>query len=506
MDVISELRVNCLSSLMVFIKTFFELKTGKPFETPTPIGRRCHYEIMVEELEDIFCGKANRLIINVPPGHAKSTVLVYFTAWCYAHFPDCQFMYISYSYDLAEKHTATIKEIMQMPLYRQLFGVEICSDSKAKGNFKTTKGGRVGAYGSAGSITGMDAGLPYTDRFSGGVIIDDAHKPTEVHSDTIREGVIQNYNQTIKPRPRGPTVPIIFIGQRLHEGDLGGYLLEGRDGITWRAVVLKALDEAGNALCPSLNPLEMLLREQEVNAYVFASQYQQNPQPAGGGIFKPEWFYETDEVQIISTFITADTAETSKSYNDATVFSFWGIYKITMRGIDTGVYGLQWIDCKEGRFEPKDLESEFFDFYASCMRYPVKPMVAAIEKKSTGVTLASILNGIQGIRIINVERTSASGSKTARFFEAQPLVASKRISFPRGAKHIHMCVEHCRKITANDSHSHDDIADTMYDAIKLALIDGVLLPHQGAQVQNKIAQEMANKFNTIQTLRAQRKW
>jgi len=49
---------------------------------------------------------------------------------------------------------------------------------------------------------------------------DDMHKPDEVHSDTMRQSVIDNYSETILQRPRGPNAPMIFIGQRLHEADL----------------------------------------------------------------------------------------------------------------------------------------------------------------------------------------------------------------------------------------------------------------------------------------------
>ncbi len=72
--------------------------------------------------------------------------------------------------------------------------------------------------------------LPGLERFSGAVIIDDAHKPDEVHSDTIRQSVIDNYRETIQQRCRGINVPIIFIGQRLHEDDLAAYLINAKDG------------------------------------------------------------------------------------------------------------------------------------------------------------------------------------------------------------------------------------------------------------------------------------
>jgi len=649
-----------LSSYLDFTRHFFKAKTGREFVCTPPIGRRSHYEIIAEELEDVFSLKCKRLILNLPPGHAKSTMLIYFVAWSLAHYPDSNFIYISYSSTLAEKHTATIKEIIEMPLYRHLFGVELRKDSQAKGNFKTTVGGSVMAFGSSGSITGCfdydakvltemgevsigylvenkvnarvvsldmgnnkyelksisgwyenpantivkvyfndgesiectpdhkiltnnrgwveakdlsqgdvlnsivasdkpgvgdavpiisiknisplnieivrhvnktyclevednhnfilktgnrsiivsncDAGLPNLDRFSGGVILDDVHKPDEVFSDTIRGGVIENYNQTIKPRPRGPNVPIVFIGQRLHEDDLGAFLINNKDGYQWKKVILKAIDEAGNALCPQINSLEMLEIEQEHNPYVFSSQYQQDPQPAGGGIFKPDWFVQLDQnPQIIHTFITCDTAETSKDYNDATAFSFWGVYKIQIRGVDTGMYGLHWLDCRELHIEPKDLESEFFDFYSACMRFYVKPKFVAIEKKSTGVTLLSILKDAQGLRVIDIERTRASGNKTSRFLEIQPFVSRRQISLPTYGKHTSLCIEHCRKITANDTHRRDDLADTLYDAVKLALIDNMLLPKDSGE-GDSIVSEMANRLNTIQALKQNRRW
>jgi phage terminase large subunit-like protein len=78
---------------------------------------------------------------------------------------------------------------------------------------------------------------------------------------------------------------------------------------------------------------------------------------------------------------------------------------------------------------------------------------------------------MRGIIVRAVERTRASGSKTDRFLQLQPLVASKLISFTKSARHVDMCLEHMSKITANNTHRHDDIADTCYDACKIALID-----------------------------------
>jgi len=493
-----------LGSLMTFTRFFYKEKNGRDFIISEPVGRESHYITVWRMLKQIFLLQVNRCVINIPPGFGKSTMCAYFVAWCYANYPDCNFIYISYAYQLAEKHTAIIKEIMELPIYKKLFGVELRSDSKAKGSFKTQVGGMCGAYGSAGAITGMDGGLPNQDRFSGGVLIDDSHKPDECHSNTLRKKVFTNYDETIMQRPRGPNVPILFIGQRLHEDDLPKHLLDGKDGYYWDRIILKNLDEAGNALAPNIITKERLLIVKERSPYVFASQHQQEPQPAGGGIFQGEWFTVPDqEPKIISSFITVDTAETDKSWNDATVFSFFGIYRIMHKDVDSGIYGLHWLDCKEMRVEPKDLESEFYSFYSSCMRYEVKPDIAIIEKKSTGVTLCSVLKNMPGLRIMELDRNVASGCKTTRFLNCQQYIAAKRVTFPENGRHNDMCITHCKKITANNTHAHDDIMDTLQTAIEIALIDKTILPKEPDKT-DQIFEAFNSHLNHIKNLRRQR--
>ncbi len=473
----SELR----GSLLRFMQYFYPLLTGRQFIISNPLGRESHHITVCRALTQAFRLQIphHRLNINIEPGSGKSTFLAFWTAWCFAHYGDCRFLYISYSKELATKHTETIKRLIQLPHFKYLFDVHIRHDSKAKEFFQTTDGGAVAAFGSGGAVTGQDGGLPGEDRFTGAVVVDDAHKPSEASSDTMRNSVIDNYDETIRQRTRGINVPIIYIGQRVHEDDLTNYFLCGRDVDTWYSLILPSLDDAGNALYPEKTPKSKLLLLKEKSPYVFSSQYQQDPLPAGGALFKPDWFFILDEEpEIQMTFITADTAETDKSWNDATVFSFWGIYEIESFGKKTGELGLHWLDCVELRIEPKDLKDAFIEFWQGCAVHKVPPLIAAIEKKSTGVTLVSVLQELRGIQIRQIERTRASGSKTQRFLEIQPYIASKRISFTQGARHRKLCIDHMVKITASDAHRFDDICDTAADAIKIALIDKLLQTNQ----------------------------
>lgn len=485
-------------SFLLFCQTMYPLLTSRDWIISNPAGRESHVITISKALTRAARLEIpnHRLIINVPPGSGKSTSLCMWVAWTLAQYPDSKYLYVSYSKSLAGKHTETIKRIISLRHYKFLFDVSIRYDSKAKEHFQTTSGGAVMAAGSSGSITGFDAGSPGLDRFSGAVLLDDLHKVDEAHSQTIREGVIENYRETIQQRARGIKVPFIFIGQRVHEADVADYLLRGQDGYHWDSVILPSIDSAGNALYPEAFPLASLLIKQERDPYVFASQFQQDPIPAGGGLFKSEWFIELElEPEILCTFITADTAETAKSWNDATVFAFWGLYEITNFGKKTGELGLHWLDCMEIRVEPKDLKDAFIGFYTDCMRHKMPPKLAAIEKKSTGVTLVSVLQEFRGLSIREIERTRASGSKTQRFLEIQPYVASKLISFTEGAKHKDMCISHMCKLTANESHRHDDIGDVAADAVRMAFIDkSVYSLNNGNDKRSEMMRHMDNSL------------
>ena len=479
----------------MFTRTFFELRTGRPFELSHPDGRESHYITIARALVKVFKGETKRLIINVAPRHGKSEMLIHFVAWCLAHFPDSNFIYVSYALSLAKKQTAIIKDIITMGQFKELFHVDLKHDTKSKHHFETTVGGSIYAVGADGTITGWGAGIQGSNRFGGAIVIDDIIKPDEATSDTVRNGTNDWYYNTLESRINDRNTPIIYIGQRTHEEDLAAILLKTDE---WESVIIPSLDEVGNAIFPIRHSVNDLIKMRDTQPYIFAAQYQQDPQPAGGGLFKIDWFVMKDEEpQFLMTAITSDTAETDKTYNDATVFSFWGIYKIEHRGQDTGLLGVHLINCREQWIEASNLEDEFIDFYSQCMIHPVKPKVAIIEKKSTGVTLGSSLKKLQGLQIINIDRTKASGSKATRYIEMQPYIASGHFSLPTYGKHTTMVVEHMRKVTANDTHARDDIADTFYDICRAALIDKSILTHINKSYTNEIAKKITRQGRRI---------
>lgn len=481
-----------LSSFLTFTRFFFEARTGREFIITSPNSREPHAITISRALMQMFRGEICDLEINIPPRHAKTELMIHFVAWAFAHYPDCNFIYTSYAHSLAAKQTDTIRNIINLVEYQRLFpNVRLSDSTAAKDNFETTAGGSVYAVGVGGSITGRGAGIKGVyDRFGGCIIIDDPIKPADALSDVIRGSTNDWYFNTLISRcNNGNRTPIAFIGQCTHEDDLSMHLRNSKDGRERKVIVLPAIDSDGNALDPEMESMYHNLEKS--SPYEFSAQYQQNPTPAGGGIFKRDWFRQLPvEPEIIATFLVCDTAETDKTYNDATVFHFVGLYKTAI----TQVLALHSIDCLETRVEPKDLRGTFFSFYQKCMQHKVKPHYTYIEKKSTGVTLVSVLKEMQGLTIIPIERNSSSGNKAARFLAAQPYISSGLFTFTQGSEHAIACIEHMTRITANDSHMHDDIADTVCDAIRIALIDKSLPSIGQAENEQKIsafAQEVA---------------
>jgi hypothetical protein len=498
-----------LRDFMAFQKYFFPFLEGQEFVISKPICREPHQIQLANLATRIINHDVERLIVNIPPSYGKTTWAVMLAAYGLAFYPRSRFIYISYSAGVAITQSTKIRCIVELRQYQQIFGVELSSHTRGKEFFITNHNGMVYAAGSEGTITSKHAGLAHIDEFGGCIFIDDFHKPNEVHSDTIRDRQNENFHKTIRSRLNNRKTPIIFIGQRLHEGDLPALLMGGQfDTHVWEKFILEALDPAGNALDPSKHTKEELMRLREINEYVYSAQYQQNPQPAGGGIFKRDKITVLDQIpdNIMSSFLTVDTSETARTHNDATAFSFWGLYKLKQNGKETNITALVWLDAWEIWVEPCDLENKFMQFYYQCARFHVEPKLIGIEKKSTGTTLLSTLQKLPGLTVIDTipHRTTGKyqnagnlkedikiamsrANKIEGFLSCQSYVHSGRVTVMNNIFDTNgeeLCINHLTKITANDTHIRDDLGDTMRDAINMGLMsDYVLNLSNHAQVQ-----------------------
>jgi len=255
-----------------------------------------HHAAVCEALERVFNGQTKRLILNLPPRYSKTALVQAFIAWSFGHAPDSEFIYTSYSGRLAAASSYAIRSMVMEPEYRAIFpGVILKDDSQAKDEWSTTAGGKMYAVGAGGTITGYGAGK-HRDGFGGCILIDDPLKADEARSEVMRGNLIDWYRDTLQSRVNSPNTPIIYIGQRLHEIDLAGWLLAGGSGEHWEHLCYPAIQPDGTALWPEKHTIEDLRRMEAAMPYTFAGQYMQQPAPLDGGIFKPHKLEVVDAI------------------------------------------------------------------------------------------------------------------------------------------------------------------------------------------------------------------
>ena len=119
---------------------------------------------MIEKLEAVERGEIDRLMIFMPPGHAKSTYAsVLFPPWWMGRNPTSPVLGVSNTTELAERFSRRARNLTSQQLYRNVFGFGCSSDTKAAGSWENERGGEFFAAGVGATIAGRRARLGLID-------------------------------------------------------------------------------------------------------------------------------------------------------------------------------------------------------------------------------------------------------------------------------------------------------------------------------------------------------
>lgn len=477
------LKLHLQTDHLAFTQYFLNKRDGNKFKTSP------HHELMAETLERVFTGEITRLIINVPPGYTKTEMAVInFIARGLAKHPSSKYIHVSYSDQLASTNSSSVRDVVQLEEYKKLWptAAKLRKDSAAKKYWFNKKGGGMYAVSSGGAITGFRAGRMVED-FSGAFIIDDPLKPDDAYSETKRKAVNERFNGTFKSRLAHEKVPIIVIMQRIHEDDPTGFLLKGGTGEKWHHLCLpfETLDPLDEKPYPEefthgipievnlpTGPLWKYKKSEDdiklmrtTDPYNTASQYDQNPVPLGGALFKSEWwkYYKSGTIIPEYRFITGDTAQEIKEHNDWSVFQCWGVKESN----------LYLMDQVRGKWEAPELRRTAKEFWlkhlGSGQAMTTNRLRAMhIEKKSSGSGLIQDLKALTEppIPIVAIERNR---DKVSRSMDMIPYLASGRVFLPEDAPWLSDYKGEFAKFTPMMTHAHDDQIDPTLDAIDIAL-------------------------------------
>lgn len=236
------------------------------------------------ELDRITGGEINRLMLFLPPRHAKSeTTTVRYPAWRLERDRKLRVIVAAYNQTLANKFSRKTRRIARER-------IPLSTERNAAEDWETTEGGGLRAVGVGGGVTGQGGDL---------IIIDDPVKNREeADSLTYRDKVWDWYTDDLYTRLE-PGAAMILIMTRWHQDDLAGRILASDDGPNWTVVHLPAMAMEHDAL--GRRPGEPLWPER-YDAADFArirgsigdrgwyALYQGIPQPDGGAIFLSDWW------------------------------------------------------------------------------------------------------------------------------------------------------------------------------------------------------------------------
>ena len=439
-----------------FIKmSFAELHPGVPLVWDP------YLDLISSRLADVVSGKTRNLIITLPPRHLKSIcVSVALPAYFLGHHPSSEVMVVSYGQELAKKFAEDTRTLMMSPTYRRVFDTRLAGSRQAAHTLRTTAGGIRRATSIDGAATGVGADL---------LIFDDPQKPNETYSEAIRRTTNQAYENTFMSRRNNPGESrTVIVMQRLHEDDFVGHVL-GLGG-DWEVLNLPAVaeeDEAyeyetfmgrfiyrrqeGCALHPGRIPLEELdLIRASIGEAAWASQYQQRPAPAGGGIVQIGWFKRYSPNERPETFDRIiqswDTANTIAEWSDYSCGTTWGLKDNRIYLLDVYRKRVQYPDLKRAVIAQAKLH---------------KPTTIAVEDKASGTQLIQDLKRLG----LSVEARKSTSDKRMRMSNQTSQIENGFVYIPREPADAHWLAEFLHEMSVFPNGKYDDQVDSTSQAL-----------------------------------------
>ncbi len=408
--------------LSLSIGSFAKIITEGKFLYPA------HIALLDDILVSTTINQNKKIMINMPPRHGKSEFISkYFPAWFLLNFPDKRIILTSYEAHFAQSWGKKVRDIIDE--FGHYFGIYLDPAMNSTSSFAIKNHtGSMNCVGAGGAITGKGADI---------VIVDDPIKnDAEANSETIRENIRQWFKSTVFTRLE-PSASIIMIMTRWHEDDICGSLLaEDSKKKEWAHINLPAIAQANDPLSRDIGTAlwrerfdESRLSEirESIGEYWFSALYQQQPSPAGGGIFKSKHFkYYTQDMNYylfdnfkkvncneLKIFMTIDLAATAKESSDYTVILTFGVSS------DTDIFIL---DIVREKFESLRHAEVIIDAYNKW-----HPLLIGIESVQYQISLVNELMH----RGLPVKALRPNKDKLSRSLSMQSKMEIGKVYFPK---------------------------------------------------------------------------
>lgn len=476
------------------------LMNGWKYIDPAPFAHGWPIEAVAEHLQAVVDGEIKRLIINIPPRCAKSSLTsVAFPAFTWAQRrvsdtsgPGVQFLHASYSQILTLRDSTKCRRLIESPWYQSLWGdrFQLMADQNTKSRFDNDKGGSRLSTSVGSSLTGEGGNI---------IVVDDPNAAQEAHSEATIATTIEWWDGALSTRlNNAKTGAFVVIQQRLGEEDLTGHILSKEVG-EWTHLCLPMRFEPERSFVTSIGwedprtePGELLWPERfgerevanlerQMGPWTAAGQLQQRPEPKGGGVIKREWWqlWERDTFPSLDYVIASlDTAYTTKTENDYSALTIWGVFSggeqtaIANRVIGRDSETISLIKRTYTEEHPKlmllyawqerlELHELVLKVSESMRKFKVDKIL--IENKAAGISVAQEIRRLYGhedwaVQLIDPK----SQDKLSRLYSVQHLFAEGLIFAPDRSWADQVITQ----TSTFPKGKHDDLVDTVSMALR----------------------------------------
>mgnify|MGYP001367948388 CR=1 FL=1 len=405
------------------------------------------HEALCNRLQQIERGDLDRLIVNMPPRHGKSMLISEtFPSWFLGRNPDKRVICTAYDQALAERF-GRFNRLKLDEYGPQLWGVSVSKSKASQTDW--------GIQAHAGGMRSVAIGAGITGHGADLLIIDDPHKSAaEADSDTYRERIWQEWQQTLSTRLHAGG-RVVVVATRWHEDDLCARLLASEPE-RWTVLSLPCEAEpddplgrpVGAALWPEGGYDEAWIASQKatVGSRAWAALYQQRPAAAEGNLIKREWVqrYKEPPEKFTRVVQSWDLTFSAGADNDYVVGQVWGMTA-------SGFYLL----------DQHRRQMSFSDTLAAIRSMTGKwPLATAklIEEKANGAAVLDVLRR----EVVGLIPIKPKTGKTERLQAVQPLYEAGNVYIPLGPIWADEFIDELVTFPAG---AHDDQVDASTQAL-----------------------------------------
>ena len=442
-------------SLAEFVKQMWPV-----IEPTTELVWNWHIDVICDHVQALVEGRLGRqnLVINVPPGSMKSTILsVALPAWKWTHDPSWRGLFISGNPEVALRDSMKCRDILDSEWYRTTFNPDwsFAKDQNAKSHYKNNKSGFRKAISAGSRITGERGDC---------IVVDDPNDAAEAFSKPARDQIIQWWDNAAANRLADMTTGFrIIIQQRLHEEDLTGHVM-GSDRDFWEFLVIRQEWESPRPEDPDYHPTSLGFKDprkeegelffpgrfppdvvdgekRRLGMVGYSGQHQQRATSASGNIFKRghvQFFNPNFPPKFRRRFLSFDTAFKEREENDYSV------------GLEVGetATGLYILNRWKERASYPDLRVKLQTWGAA-----VRPHALLIEDKASGQSLIQDLQRSTKLPVVPVK---VDNDKVTRANLCAPFWEAGKVFVPQGASWVDDFLE---QLYGFPKMSHDDDVD-----------------------------------------------